>query len=308
MTPNGTINFGTALNFNNNGTQYLGIDSANTNVKVYQPLDVNELTFSNTELLIKDAQGNKYLGFDSTNKMIHFYQTTDLSGGGGIGDASGIQFTLDTFTFSDTSNNNYIVLDKTTQKVNITKPLDISSNGNILFNEQINFKSNGNNILSIENNANYPQIGYTEKLTLQNTVTNEMYTNAVLRYNIFAENINSFEKKYLAKTSILNGSGLVQYYFRNIIEHKDEQITFRGKVVSRDLSNNSASFTFDGYTNYLSPQNANNLEFELNTLHSPSGNWTIKSFYIYSTDLVMELQSNQSTTTNWVVSIESISV
>ena len=309
MTTNGTINFGTELNFNNNGTQFLGIDSANTNVKVYKPLDVNELTFSNTELLIKDAEGNNYLGFDSTNKMIHFYQATDLSGGGGgIGDASGIKFTLDTFTLSDTSNNNYIVLDKTTQKVNISQALDISKNGNIIFDEQINFKSNNENILSIENNANYPQINYTEKLTLQNTVANEMYANPVLRYNIFAENINSFEKKYLAKTSILNGSGIIQYYFRNVIEHKDEQITFVGKIVSRDLLNNSASFTFEGSTNYISPTNANNLEFELNVLHSPNDEWTINSFYIYSTDLVMEVQSNQDSTTNWVVSVESISV
>jgi hypothetical protein len=186
--------------------------------------------------------------------------------------------------------------------------LDISGNGNIIFNEKINFKSDNQNILSIENTANYPQIEFTEKLTLQNTVTNEMYANPVLRYNIIAENVNSFEKKYLAKTSVLGGSGIVQYYFRNVIENKDEQITFRGKVVSRDLSNNSASFTFEGCTNYKNQLNANNLEFELNVLHSPNNDWTIKSFNIYSTDLVMEVQSNQSSTTNWVVSIESISV
>ena len=112
----------------------------------------------------------------------------------------------------------------------------------------------------------------------------------------------------MAKTSIPNGTGVIQYYFRNVIDSKDEQITFKGKIVSRDLENNSASFTFEGYTKYISPTNTNILELELNPLYTSDPNWKLNSFFIYSTDLVMEVQSNQSTTTNWVVAIESISV
>ena len=100
----------------------------------------------------------------------------------------------------------------------------------------------------------------------------------------------------------------LQYYFKNIIDNIDEQITFRGKIISRDLANNSASFIFDGFTKYIDSTDTNNLEFDLNTLFTSDIEWKVNTFFIDNTDLVIEVQSNQTTTTNWIVSIESVSV
>jgi len=223
-------------------------------------------------------------------------------------DSPKIQIQSGELAFVDISDNKYFSIDVSNQVIKINKTLDLSSNGNIVFNNDLNFISNKQNILSIKQKNNLPVISYSEKLIIQNTNTNEVYANPIIKYNIISENVNSFEKKYLAKTSIPNGTGVIQYYFRNVIDTKDEQITFKGKIVSRDLENNSASFTFEGYTKYISPTNTNILEFELNPLYTSDPNWKLNSFFIYSTDLVMEVQSNQSTTTNWVVAIESISV
>ena len=286
LSANGNILFGSVVNFSDISGSVVKINrqSIDTSANIILRNPNPTITFSNkTELLIKDASGNKFLGFDSSNQIIHFYKPTDLSGGGGgIGDASGITFNNPTFNFSDTSGNNYF------QLTNSTKSIDISAT--IILNKKI------------------PTINYKEKLTLQSTTCNEVYAAPIVKYNIVSENVNNFEKKYLAKTSIIGGTGVVQYYFRDVIDSMNEQITFRCKVISRDGSNNSASFIVDGYTKYTSPTNINELDYELNILYQSNSNWKINSFHIYSTDLVMEIESAQTTTTNWLVSIESISV
>jgi len=167
-------------------------------------------------------------------------------------------------------------------------------------------KNQTTNYIEIDTSNNIVNINVPLKLTT--IISNDLYTFPIIKYNIISENIQNFEKKYIAKTSIINGNGVVQYYFKNIIDNIDEQITFRGKIISRDLTNNSASFIFDGFTKYIDPTDTNHLEFELNTLFTSDIEWKINTFFIDNTDLVIEVQSNQTTTTNWIVSIESISV
>jgi hypothetical protein len=385
--PNDTFTFSDSLNRN-----YLIFDKPNQKVKVTQPIDLQTILFSNDILYIKDSNGFNYMAFNKVDKTIQFIAPIDSGGvpvvsyisrinfigpsifsindnsnrtylecdpntfslnlfapincktdniisytntlsftnnngwnmlklnnssNGSFDISANIHITMDSpkiqiqsgeLTFVDISNNKYIGIDISNQVVKINKTLDLSNNGNIIFNTDLNFISNKQNILSIKQKNNLPIISYSEKLIIQNTTTNEVYANPIIKYNIISENVNSFEKKYLAKTSIPNGTGVIQYYFRNVIDAKDEQITFKGKIISRDLENNSASFTFEGYTKYMSPTNTNILEFELNPLYTSDPNWKLNSFFIYSTDLVMEVQSDQPTTTNWVVAIESISV
>ena len=302
------------------GNNFLGFNRLTQRINFYKPTDLSGggggggigdasgIVFPNDTFTFSDSLGSNYLIFDKPNSKVIVPKLIDLQNIVFSEDSPKIQILSGVLDFLDISKNKYISIDTSNQIIKINKTIDLSNNGNIIFNEDLNFISNNQNILSIKQNNNGPILSYSEKIIIRNTTTNEVYANPIIKYNIISENVNSFEKKYLAKTSIPNGTGVIQYYFRNVIDTKDEQITFKGKIISRDLENNSASFTFEGYTKYISPTNTNILEFELNALYSSDPNWKLNSFFIYSTDLVMEVQSNQSTTTNWVVAIESISV
>jgi len=193
-----------------------------------------------------------------------------------------INFSPDYLKFVDISKNSYLELNSANSYVRINTTLDLSTTG----------------VINIDNN-----------LILKNNNANKLYSEPLMKYNIFSSELNNFEKKYLAKSSILDGSGNFQYIFKNIIENSSEQITFTGKVISRDLSNNSASFILEGYTKYVDVLNPNFLELSLLTMYSSDPiNWIISSMFINGNDLILEGQSSQSTTTNWVISLESISV
>ena len=144
---------------------------------------------------------------------------------------------------------------------------------------------------------------------LINTTTLGITNSNQNQYNIEPiTTYNTYEKKYITQASIQNGPGTVSYNFKNII-NLNEQITLTGKVITRDAANNSASFLISAYTKYLNNSDPNNLNFTITVLYSSDPvNWTIKSMSINSNDLVLEITSNQNTTTNWIISLESISV
>ena len=309
LSGNGIIKFGNNIIFNNGTNNILELSSTSidTSANLSFTQANSKLTF-NTNFNVSNGANNvlniKSTSID-TSANITFTQTnsklifnTNLNVSNGANNVLNIKSTsIDTsanITFTQTNsklifNTNLNVNDGTNDIINI-KPTSIDSSANITF---------------LNNN---PQVIYNQNLILKNTVTTEQSADPIIKYNIISTNINSFEKKYLTKTKITNGTGVVQYTFKNIIDSIGEQITFNGKVISRDSFNNSASFIIQGYTRYVSSSDKNNLNFYLNTLYSTNSNWKINSFYINNTDLIMEVQSNQTTTTNWVISIESISV
>lgn len=193
-----------------------------------------------------------------------------------------VNFSPDYLKFVDISQNSYLELNSANSYVKINTALDLSTTG----------------VINIDNNLNF-----------KNNNASKIYSDPLIKYNIFSSELNNFEKKYLAKTSILDGSGNFQYIFKNIIENSSEQITFTGKIISRDSSNNSASFILEGYTKYLDVLNPNFLELSLLTMYSSDPiNWVISAMFINGNDLILQGQSSQSTTTNWVITLESISV
>jgi len=290
----------------NQTTNYIDIDTSSNIVNINVPLKLTTL-ISNDNMFIKDLDGNNFFGYNNLN------------------------FLNDTFTFSDNSNNLYFQLNKENQSIDISTNICIVNKELSIIdtnNEKYMGFDTSNHLINMYKPINLDKITFSEQeLLIQdgsnnnylgfNSLTkvtnfyqeaNDAYASPIIKYNIISENAKNFEKKYVAKTSIITGSGIVQYYFKNVIDDKDEQITFRGKIISRDLSNNSASFIFDGFTKFVDSTNTNYLEFELKTLFTSNNQWKVNTFFIYSTDLVIEVQSNQNTMTTWVVSIESVSV
>jgi hypothetical protein len=314
---NNSLNFNIAsglVNYNNKidfislaGTQ---MTINNTNVNIKNKLLFNTLNpyVSFTQnLLIADNSNNLFFTFDISsnknisNKKLQINNSIDFSN-------NSLITLIDTLRIKDISNNNYLTFDANTKNTIVNSTLDLSSNGNLIFGSEVNFIKKNKNVLTINNDSNKPTLKFKETLVIKNYNSNELYAQPLILYNIFSEDLNNIEKKYLGKTKILDGSGIVQFYFRNIIDDLAEQITFNGKIISRDLSQNSASFIFQGCTKYVDISNTNFLEFSEGVLNSPNENWKINSLFIYSNDLVLEVQSNQTTTTNWVISLESISV
>jgi len=110
-------------------------------------------------------------------------------------------------------------------------------------------------------------------------------------------NYNSFEKKYVQQIII---TGTQNVFFKNILNSIGENITFTGKIISRNTNNNIASFLFSGYSKL------NVVNYTVNTLHSDDLiNWKIISMTLNDLDLILKVNSNQA---NWVISIDSISI
>ena len=152
-------------------------------------------------------------------------------------------------------------------------------------------------------NNNSAQINYQSKLILSKTLNDNL---PVLSYNINSNSTNYYEKKYLLNTSI-DSSGTIILLCKDILNSQNEQITFTGKIISRDLSNHSMHYTITGYSQYDASNN-NKITYTLTTLSSLITNWTINTITISGLDLKIILQSNQPTKTNWLISIESISI
>jgi len=110
-------------------------------------------------------------------------------------------------------------------------------------------------------------------------------------------NYNSFEKKYVQQIAI---TGNQNVFFKNILNSTGEDITFTGKIISRDTNNNIASFLFSGYSKF------NVVNYTVTTLYSDDLiNWKIISMTLNDLDLILQVNSNQA---NWVISIDSISI
>ena len=144
---------------------------------------------------------------------------------------------------------------------------------------------------------------YPTDPTFNSVVTNQLISNNItLKTNNTNQpiiNHNNYEKKYVVKVTT---TGIKDVYFKNILNSPNEQITFIGKIISRDENNNIASFQFSGYSKL------NVVNFTVNTLYSDDPiNWKIISIYINNVDLVIQISSNQIST-NWVISVESISI
>ena len=151
-------------------------------------------------------------------------------------------------------------------------------------------------------NTNIIQKNTTDSISISDPTLNETYVNPLIIYN-------GLEKKYVAKIQIVGGTGTLSYTFKNVLNSVQEQLTFSGKIISRDANNNSASFVFVGYTKYKDINNINYLEFIVDNLYSSDPtNWSLNAFYITNTDMILVIQSKQTTTTNWVASIETISI
>jgi hypothetical protein len=290
----------------NQTTNYIDIDTSNNIVNINVPLKLTGI-ISNDNIIIKESNGNNFFSYNNLNFSNDTFTFSDDSNNlyfqfnkpnQSIDISANICILNKELNFIDTNNEKYLGFDTSNQLINLYKPLNLDK---ISFSEQE---------LLIQDLSNNKYLGFNSltKITNFYQETNDVYASPIIKYNIISENAQNFEKKYVAKTSILNGSGVIQYYFKNVIDNKNEQITFRGKIISRDLSNNSASFIFDGFTKYINPTDTNYLEFEIKTLYTSDNEWKVNTFFIYSTDLVIEVQSNQNTTTNWVVSIESVSV
>ena len=161
---------------------------------------------------------------------------------------------------------------------------------------------NTNNANYIQVNTNIIQKNTSDTISINDPIINTTYANPLVTYN-------GLEKKYVSKMQIDGGSGQLIYTFKNILNSIEEQITFSGKIISRDTMNNSASFVFVGYTKYKDINNTNYLEFIIDNLYSSDPtNWSLNALYITNTDMILVIQSKQSSTTTWVASIESISI
>ena len=170
-------------------------------------------------------------------------------------------------------------------------------------------KNNAVRNISYRNPSNNETIIISTDTSSSDPIFNSITTNKLKTTNLLISTTNSFqpiinynnyEKKYIVQTSI---NGDQQISLNNIINIVGEQITFIGKVISKDLNNNISTFTFSGYTK------SNNLNFTLNMIYSDDPtNWKIKSMNINNLNLVFVIGSNQPTTTNWTISLDSISI
>lgn len=162
--------------------------------------------------------------------------------------------------------------------------------------------SSTSNTNFIQINTNIIQKNTANTISINDSSTDTISALPLLTYN-------GLEKKYVAKMQITGGTGSLSYTFKNVLNSVQEQITFSGKIISRDSFNNSASFVFVGYTKYKDINNTNYLEFIVDNLYSSDPtNWSLNALYITNTDMILVIQSKQTSTTTWVASIESISI
>ena len=131
------------------------------------------------------------------------------------------------------------------------------------------------NIGNLSNNNNSTTIINNYSTTQSNFIKNTNTSQPIMNYN-------SYEKKYVQQITI---TGTQNVFFKNILNSTGEDVTFTGKIISRDTNNNVASFLFSGYTKL------NVVNYTVTTLHD--------------LDLILQVNSNQA---NWVISIDSISI
>lgn len=146
------------------------------------------------------------------------------------------------------------------------------------------------NIGNLSNNNSSTTIINNYSTTQSNFIKNTNTSQPIMNYN-------SYEKKYVQQITI---TGTQNVFFKNILNSTGEDVTFTGKIISRDTNNNIASFLFSGYTKL------NVVNYTVTTLHSDDLiNWKIISMTLNDLDLILQVNSNQA---NWVISIDSISI
>ena len=329
LSSNGIINFGDSIQFNNNSNNIVLIKTSgiviNKGSLQFTPDSSNNIifdkhiTFNNGTINVLTVDNFGNLIFNTANSKIVF--TTGINFNNG---------TINVLTVDNTGNlifntaNSDIVFNTGINFNNgISNVLTVDNTGNLIFNTAnskivfttgINFNDGTNDIVSINSssvdlssnlkfNNNSAQINYQSKLILSKTLNDNL---PVLSYNINSNSTNYYEKKYLLNTSI-DSSGTIILLCKDILNSQNEQITFTGKIISRDLSNHSMHYTITGYSQYDASNN-NKITYTLTTLSSLITNWTINTITISGLDLKIILQSNQPTKTNWLISIESISI
>lgn len=283
----GPIQIDTNIHINKNGISFgeskpvFQFTNYNTNDPVINfNLDTNKTTiYTQLDLSANGIINYNSLKFNNNNNNI--LTLTDS-----LIDTSANIFLRNNNPFIQFNNNKSLIIrDTTTNIISINKSLiDISAN------------------IFLRNTS--PNISYKNNLQLINTETND---NPILTYNIISNSINYYEKKYLTKISV-GANSSADLYCKNIVQSTTDQITFIGKVITKDSNNNSAHFTFEGFTQYDIASNTSNLQFILNTLYTPKITWTITSINLVANDLKIELTNTQSTITNWIVSLDSISI
>ena len=146
------------------------------------------------------------------------------------------------------------------------------------------------NIGNLSNNNSSTAIINNYSTTQSNFIKNTNTSQPIINYN-------ANEKKYVQQITI---TGTQNVFFKNILNSIGEDVTFTGKIISRDTNNNIASFLFSGYSKF------NVVNYNVNTLHSDDLiNWKIISITLNDLDLILQVNSNQA---NWVISIDSISI
>ena len=218
---------------------------------------------------IPEIEIEGYLGFSNNN--IKFYKPLDLSANGMIKFGSNLQINDGSF--------NIITINKTT--------IDTSANINLL-----------NNI---------PEIKFKDRLKLYNTTYSDNSSNAILVYNTSS---NDYEKKYLKKVTIGITDISMNVYFCNIINNSTDSLTFTGKIVSVSDISNSSHIIFQGYSRIIN--GTNTVFFTTNILFSSyPTNWTIRTMTLINNNLIMVISDDSiisAKTSNWVISLESISI
>ena len=218
---------------------------------------------------IPEIEIEGYLGFSNNN--IKFYKSLDLSANGMIKFGSNLQINDGSF--------NVITINKTT--------IDTSANINLL--------------------NNTPEIKFKDRLKLYNTTYSDNSSNAILVYNTSS---NDYEKKYLKKVTIGITDISMNVYFCNIINNSTDSLTFTGKIVSVSDISNSSHIIFQGYSRIIN--GTNTVFFTTNILFSSyPTNWTIRTMTLINNNLIMVISDDpiiSAKTSNWVISLESISI
>ena len=198
------------------------------------------------------------------------------------------------------------------------KPLDLSANGIIKFGSNLQINDGSFNVISINSTSidtsaninllnNTPEIKFNDRLKLYNTTYSDNSSNAILVYNTSS---NDYEKKYLKKVTIGITDISMNVYFCNIINNSTDSLTFTGKIVSVSDISHSSHIIFQGYSRII--DGTNTVFFTTNILFSSyPTNWTITTMTLINNNLVMVISDDpiiSAKTSNWVISLESISI
>lgn len=189
---------------------------------------------------------------------------------------------------------------------------------NLSFEKSINISNKNKELITvipskitsnIDIQLNTGKINSHDTLQIKNLVEIDSSSNPIITYNIINNSQNYNEKKYLIKTMVDISSSEINFVFKNIIDLSSEQITFTGKSVSRNELNQSAHYTFSGYSKYVDASNNHTINVTTNTLYTPDSNkWKINTFIFDGVDLKVNIKSNQISKTNWIISLESINI